>query len=256
MPLRSDEEHPRRLEIAVTDDGSEYIHGHVSLGLRLFGDQLASILLHDAHPFWKSWFEFVEKVAHGDLPAHCEYQAPEGSGNTNSLFAAHPLQNSQLFRFVVHEQWKQGTPSVVIDEVLIREQFVQDFARAFREFLPYFVKKPDGEGLTFDLATLPIENLDGGPAGSLVEKVEPMPNKEWVFEDSTQQLTITIPALMPQKITGRPAKQKVHITAARHYGPMIRFGGIEVNEEVELTLTPQQARELARWLLDATEGLS
>ncbi len=168
LPLRSDVNHPQRLDCIVSSEYNEsYIDGNVFLKLVLFDEEKIRLQMHDTHPFWMTWFEFVGKVAHGDLPAQCEYvQTRIITDNLPPFilqvsFSAQAVANSDNFRFIVYRNWSDEEPFLIIDEVLNRRQFAQGFAKAFRDFLPHYRLTPNGEGQTFDLTKLPIEGLDG-----------------------------------------------------------------------------------------------
>lgn len=135
-------------------------------------------VLKDTDQFWLNWFELLEKVMLGQLPAEVKYvnidwlkmvQEQIATGEITSVepdrqfgmvFRAEPLSHPGHFRFIVRETDFDYEDFLLVDEVLRVPQFVSEFYNVFEDFLEtsYQMIQAD-DGSQFDLRTLPLDSL-------------------------------------------------------------------------------------------------
>lgn len=130
--------------------------------------------MDDIPRFWWMWFEFLEKIGAGCLPAEAYFHKEAEDlyddhadlfislGIDTALrFQAQALPDPENFQLKIFS-WK-SPPNVEdahVDAPFGRRQFVNSFSQAFREFLetsyPAFLDSTENK---FDLRTLPIDRL-------------------------------------------------------------------------------------------------
>ncbi len=133
------------------------------------------MFMNDIPRFWWMWFELLEKIGHGDLPAEVffheeiEYQYDDHKEhflmpfmNTPRRFIAEAVLGAELFRLKVEVTVRQPEVRQImsVGDKLDRRQFVGAFVGAFQNFLrtsyPAFLESDENK---FDLRVLPIGNL-------------------------------------------------------------------------------------------------
>lgn len=147
------------------------------MALWIWDIPLIEWMLDDFDPFWGIWFDFLDKIADGRLPAKAEYTdtrmiqllidlAEEEPGGDSPVchcghsIYADPLPDPHLFRlrFLAHGPDEQNF--LALDEILDRRQFVGGFCRSFENFLSNSYKlSATEEGQSFDLRSLPLGEL-------------------------------------------------------------------------------------------------
>jgi hypothetical protein len=137
-------------------------------------EQLLSMWMGDIPRFWWLWFEFLEKIGTGALPAEAVFHQ-EGEDlyddhadlfltlglDTTRHFQAQALSETDNFQLrIVIQMNPPGDEQIHLDAPFERRQFVDSFARAFKEFLetsyPAFLESDEHK---FDLRTLPLNRL-------------------------------------------------------------------------------------------------
>ncbi len=132
--------------------------------------------MNDIPRFWWLWFEFLEKIRIGDLPAeavyhqegedlyddHADLFLPLGLDTTHH-FQAHALPEIANFQLKITVKMNpSGDKQVYLEAPFERRQFVNSFAQAFKEFLETgYLAFLESEEHKFDLRTLPLDRLVG-----------------------------------------------------------------------------------------------
>jgi len=166
IPLRSDLHSSQAVEVGVQGRYDlALVDGRVFFNIVFEAETLVSILLFDTHPFWLQLLDFFGAIAHNTLPATCEHSrlvevgTPEPKRGLTRL-CAEPLAAPENFRLKIWTAWNEEPEFLLLDEVVAREPFVRGFAKAFKTFLATdYQRVPDAQGNTFDLRTLPLEQL-------------------------------------------------------------------------------------------------
>jgi hypothetical protein len=128
--------------------------------------------MDDIAHFWHEWFDLLGKVQRSDLPAEAIFKRETGDGpeffsllgrGTSFHFHIDRSTEPHLFRLQIVSQSSIPEPDAhhtVLDTVLDRRQFVNEFVRSFKEFLQtdYAAYLNSGE-TQFDLRLLPIDGL-------------------------------------------------------------------------------------------------
>jgi hypothetical protein len=131
--------------------------------------------MKDIPRFWWMWFELLEKIGRGDLPAevvfHEEQEDKYDDLEDNSLmflwnavrsFVAESVPDSGLFELKIEVALNQPElhQTILVGNNLDRRQFVGAFVAAFQNFLrtsyPAFLESEEHK---FDLRILPLEKL-------------------------------------------------------------------------------------------------
>jgi len=131
--------------------------------------------MNDIPRFWWMWFELLEKIGRGDLPAevvlHVETEDQYDDHadevfmffmNPTRRFVAEPIPNSGLFQLKIEITMTQPElrQSMLVGYGLDRHQFVSAFVDSFQNFLrtsyPAFLESGENK---LDLRALPIEKL-------------------------------------------------------------------------------------------------
>jgi hypothetical protein len=170
VPLRSDIHAPQDVRLSIRSDyETPYYAGHVFLEFTLDDEFKLHHLFHDTSPFWPQWIDFLGKIARNDLPAQFLWNHKETFTLDSSekyeihefvRYEAEPLDARQNFRLKIFRRWTDEDDFLVIDEVVDRRQFVSRFTDELESFLQsHYQVHPDLDGKTFDLHTLPLDNL-------------------------------------------------------------------------------------------------
>lgn len=128
--------------------------------------------MDDIAHFWQQWFGLLEKIRRGNLPAEVIFKRERGDEpgffSMLGMDVSFHLQVSeamehQLFRLQIASVSSVPEPETrqtLLDTVLDRHQFVNEFVRAFKEFLKtdYIAFLESGE-TKFDLRLLPLDGL-------------------------------------------------------------------------------------------------
>ena len=130
--------------------------------------------LEDKAQLWYAWFSLLEKIKRGAFPfeqvvEHYNEVGEEGIirlpwYRSKTSYTLEGMPDERFFRLVVTaffpESAPEKQPSVLMNVILERYQFVEAFLQAFQEFLEMdylaFLASGDCE---FDLRTLPLDQL-------------------------------------------------------------------------------------------------
>jgi hypothetical protein len=166
IPPRSDVYSAQRIDFQIQGDYEGRIHdGHITVTFSLFDQVELRLFLYNTDPFWQDWIGFLEQTAQAAFPARCSQIenhkiSDEEIFQWETRFVALPVSVDPNFRLQVFSGRPNEEEKHKLEEVLDRRQFVQDFVQAFERFLrEEYQPTPDWEGNTFDLRTLPLEQL-------------------------------------------------------------------------------------------------
>jgi hypothetical protein len=129
--------------------------------------------MDDIAHFWRKWFELLEKIRYGNLPAEVIFKREEGdtpgffslmlNTDVSSHFQISEAMEPRLFRLQIaflSSAPERETYQPYLDAVLDRNQFVNEFVRAFQGFLKTnYIAFLEGGETTFDLRVLPLHRL-------------------------------------------------------------------------------------------------
>ena len=174
LPLCADPNAPKHADIIIYPSYfSEITEDHVNLQLWV-GDHFAfHIGLMDTDPFWKNLVEFLSRIASTDFPAEFKFTDNLHFSVLGALIpsfeqfarkyrlVASAADESENFRLQMYFTEAQSEDeSLVMDEIINRQQVTHAFVESFGEFLrDHYQVSVDGNGKVFDLRGMSLEKL-------------------------------------------------------------------------------------------------
>jgi hypothetical protein len=148
------------------------------LDMQVWGIPVVTMVLPDSHPMWPSWFEWLEKILLGQLPAEVDFlnltiedlnremvargEQPESVLDRpwGYTLRATAVDHPGHFRLVITNADDEYRDYLQLDEVQDRRAFVSAFCAEFERMLKEeYQVLADDDGTVFDLHSLPIEPL-------------------------------------------------------------------------------------------------
>lgn len=130
-----------------------------------------SIPMDDILRYWLAWFDLLEKIKSGNLPVELAFQRESGDPpeflswfgiEIHLQFYAEAATDVNHFRLKIESlliKPAQGS-QILLDVIIDREQFVNAFVHAFKEFLETdYMAFRDTSETKVDLLLLPIDRL-------------------------------------------------------------------------------------------------
>lgn len=172
IPARSDAHAPQPVTCRVEADyETPYLEGDIFFKIEFEEEEIVSIILFDTNPYWQQLVDFLGAIASNDLPSTCEHTrvidfsniAPgEQHFQIVTRMVAEPLEVKENFRLKIFVSDYARTDFLRLEEVVHRRQFTSGFSDSFLALLEEkYRMEPDLDGQTFDLRTLPLDNLLG-----------------------------------------------------------------------------------------------
>jgi hypothetical protein len=148
------------------------------LDLEVWGIPVVTMVLPDTHPMWPRWFEWLESILLGHLPAEVHFlnltiqdlhRDMAARGELSESLAAQPWGNTLCaravdqpghFRLVITNADDEYRDLLLVDEVQDRRAFVSAFCAEFERMLTEeYQVLPGDDGAIFDLHSLPLERI-------------------------------------------------------------------------------------------------